>query len=1133
MKKSFQFWEYVIQTGSFKIIKIMRNILILMLITVFQVYASDSYSQSTRLSLDLSNTTVENVLYAIEDQSEFYFLCNKKLVDLDRKVTVQMDNQNIDAVLSQVFNGTRVEYMIIDRQIVLSPADYLSSAKSMLQPRTVSGKVTDEFGEPLPGLTVTIKGTTRGTVTNPDGEYRIEVDEESAVLVFSYVGYLVEEVEVGSQTTINVTLEPDIIGIEEVIAIGYGTIRKSDATGSVSSVKVDEMKEGVTTTVDQMLLGKSAGVNVIQNSGEPGGGFSINIRGASSITAGNSPLYVIDGVPIDNSRPISSASVTGFSNNRSPRNPLSSINASDIASIEILKDASATAIYGSRGANGVILITTKGGQKEKMQVSYQGYFGIQNRAKKMDLLSAGDYQRILNEIIDEGGGDPTARVENIANGGRGTDWQDEVNNPNALVHDHQLSFSGGSSKTTYYVALNAMDQEGVMKNTAFSRYGARINLKSELSDKLIIGMNTSGSYNQDRYIGYGFGINEWAGPLYAAYNFDPTLPVTDDLGDYMISPFLTVDNPVALSEGMESRSSTNRILASAYGEYHFTPGLFAKINVGTDFVNESRKSFVSSLTKEGRNNGGIAANENAEKSNYLIEGTIHYKKTFNVHSIDAFVGTTYQRFVTTSMTNVASGFPNESLGADNLGIGDQSTFEISNYVTGNRLASYIGRANYSLNDKYLATATLRADGSSRFGANNKFGFFPSAALAWKISNEAFLENNDVISLLKLRVSWGKTGNQEIGNYPSLSTFSQAGIAIWGGSPMTGTQPSRIPNPDLKWETTEQLNIGLDFGIINNRVSGGLDYFQKKTTDMLLNLPIPQSTGFNSILSNVGRIDNKGFELLLNTVNVSRNNFSWRTDIVFTAMKNEVINIGNIPEIIIGAGYTHVTQVAIIKPGLPLNSYYGWEIDGIWQEGDDYGQFTEDYQPGDLKYVDQNGDGVINDEDRVVLGNSFPDFQWSMGNSFSYKGFELFVFIEGVEGVDMLNGNVIDNYFPINFRRNKLAELYMNRWTPDNPTNEYPSFVYPLKFGRRVANSKTILDASYVRLRTLRLSYELPKVFRSIQSVRLYVTGENLYTMTDYIGLDPAVNPNNNPNFRIDFNAYPSARTWIFGINIDF
>lgn len=1110
---------YALKKRQFKSIKLILLILLI------------SPSLFAQVTITLKNQSIRQALKEIERLSDYKFFYNNDLSSLDKVVTLSAKDESIESVMSKLLAGTDISYKQDNNNLIVLTLK-ATSPKQSNNDQKIKGTVVDETKQPVIGANIVVEGTTNGTITDLDGNFSLQVPENAELRV-SYIGYLDQRVKVGKSTSLHIILKEDTQTLDEVIVVGYGTMKKSDITGSVASVKLDDLKEGATTSVDQMLLGKSAGVNVVQSSGEPGGGFSVNIRGASSINGGVSPLYVIDGVPIDNSRPVSQGSIVGFSDSRSPRNPMSSINPADIESLEILKDASATAIYGSRGANGVILITTKSGKAEKMKVSYSGSIGIQSPSNKLNLLSATDYKRVLNEIIDASGDAESSRVGDIANGGRGTDWQDEVTRQNAITHEHQLSFSGGNSKTYYYTSFNYVNQEGIVNNTSFERLGARINLKSDINSKLKIGMNVTGSYMKDHFVANGFGVNDNAGVMYAAYNYDPTIPVKDTDGNFALSPELQIDNPVALSEGMTSYSDTYRFLASAFGEYHITNDLFLRLNLGTDFMNESRKNFVSSLTKQGRFYGGIASNQNSEKSNYIVEGTANYNKTIKKHSFGALAGISYQRYVTSYLNNRAADFPNESLGAENLNLGNQETFRMQNSVTGNRLASYIGRVNYSFDDRYLATVTFRADGSSRFGKNNKFGYFPSAALAWRISNESFLKGIDQITSLKLRLGWGRTGNQEIGDYPALTTYQSAGTTIWDGKQMVGVGPAKMPNPDLKWETTDQTNIGLDFGVLNNRINGGLDYFWKKTTDMLLQLPVPQSTGYNSILSNVGRIDNKGIELFLNTVNIDTKNFKWESNITFTSMRNKVKDLGGIDEIIVGAGYTHVEQVAIRKPGLPLNSYYGWEVAGVWQENDDYSKMKEDYKPGDLKYVDQNGDGVINDADRVVLGDSFPDFQWSFGNTFTYKNFDLYVFFEGVQGVDMLNGNLIDSYFPIDFRRNKFAEPYLNRWTPENPTNQYPSFTDPLKLGRKVVNSRTLSDASYVRLKTIRLSYRLPKFSSLIQSLQLYVTAENLFTITDYVGLDPAINPNNDSNFRMDFNSYPSARTFIFGAKIDF
>lgn len=1110
---------YALKKRQFKSIKLILLILLI------------SPSLLAQVTITVKNQSVRQALKEIERLSNYKFFYNNDLSSLDKKVSITAKDESIESVMNKLLADTDISYKQDNNNLIVLTLK-ATSPKQTSNDLRIKGTVVDETGQPVIGANIVVEGTTNGTISDLDGNFMLQVPEKADLRV-SYIGYLDQKVKVGTNTTLRIVLKEDTQTLDEVIVVGYGTMKKSDITGSVASVRLDDLKEGASTSVDQMLLGKSAGVNVVQSSGEPGGGFSVNIRGASSINGGVSPLYVIDGVPIDNSRPVSQGSIVGFSDNRSPRNPMSSINPADIESLEILKDASATAIYGSRGANGVILITTKSGKAEKMKVSYSGSVGIQSPSNKLDLLSAADYKRVLNDIIDAGGDSEANRVGDIANGGIGTDWQDEVTRQNAITHEHQLSFSGGNSKTFYYTSFNYVNQEGIVKNTSFERLGARLNLKSDINEHLKIGMNVTGSYMKDHFVANGFGVNENAGVMYVAYNYDPTIPVKDEEGNYALSPILTLDNPVALQEGMTSYSDTYRFLASAFAEYYITKDLFLRLNLGTDFMNESRKNFVSSLTKQGKFNGGIGSNQNSEKSNYIVEGTANYSKTIQKHSFGALAGISYQRYVTSYLNNRAADFPNESLGAENLNLGSQETFRMQNSVTGNRLASYIGRVNYSFDDRYLATVTFRADGSSRFGKNNKFGYFPSAALAWRLSNESFLKEIDQITSLKLRLGWGRTGNQEIGDYPAISTYQSAGTAIWDGKQVVGTGPAKIPNPDLKWETTDQINLGLDFGVFNNRINGGVDYFWKKTTDMLLQLPVPQSTGYNSILSNVGRIDNKGLEIFLNTVNIDTKDFKWESNITFTSMRNKVKDLGGIDEILVGAGYTHVEQVAIRKPGLPLNSYYGWEVAGVWQENDDFSKMKEDYKPGDLKYVDQNKDGVINDADRVVLGNSFPDFQWSFGNTFTYKNFDLYVFFEGVQGVDMLNGNLIDSYFPINFRRNKFAEPYLNRWTPENPTNEYPSFVDPLKQGRKVVNSRTLSDASYVKLRTIRLSYRVPKFSSLIQALQLYVTADNLFTITDYVGLDPAVNPNSNSNFRMDFNAYPSARAFIFGAKIDF
>ncbi|TLP71843.1 TonB-dependent receptor [Maribacter sp. ACAM166] len=1129
MKK--KYWFSLFKGTILKKNRAMKLTFILFIVALLNVQAN-SYSQNKKLSINVNNETVKTVLDKIEAQSRFNFFYKTDKVDVKRKVSLNVDKVSIRDILNSIFKNQNVSFSLVKKQIVLrhnvklNEANLLEGTTEVLQ-NEIKGTVVDSNGEPLPGANIVEKGTLNGVTVDFDGNFSLKIADENAVLLITYIGYSTVEIPVNGQTTINIVLKESAAGLDEVVVIGYGSVKKSDLTGAVASVKLDELSRGVTTSVDQMLNGVT-GANVVQNNGAPGAGFSINVRGASSVSAGNEPLYVIDGFPVNNSPAIGSGSITGFSASRSPTNPMSSINPQDIESIEILKDASAAAIYGSRGANGVVLITTKKGKKGSLKTDYQYSVGIQKIFNSLDLLSAVDYKRVLNEIIEDGGGSNGDIVEDIANNGNGINWQDQIGNSSAVTQNHQLSFSGGSDITNYFVSLNSVNQEGIVKASDFKRYSLRLNLESQLSDKFKLGVNATTSYSESTFIPNGFGTNESSGVVYSAINFDPTLGIKGENGDFIISPLLSIDNPLALIKGTSSASRTSRILTSVYGEYEFVPDLKGKISVGGDIVNEKRENYISRVTKNGFNTGGTASNQQGELSSYIVEGTLNYSKTFGAHTINALGGLSFQKFSSSRINIGANNFPSDALNANNLSLGSQETFNISNPTTGNSLASVIGRLDYALLNKYSTTLTVRRDGSSRFGENSRYGVFPSAALAWKISEENFLKDSKGINFLKLRASWGLTGNQEIGNFAYQTTYSGANPAIWDGNPTTSTAPTRLPNPDLKWEQTEQLNFGLDFGFLGNRINGNLDYFTKTTTDMLLQLPVPQSSGFNTVLTNIGEIDNSGFELSINSKNIVTSDFKWDMSISLTTLKNEVIDLGGIPEINSGGGFLHVDQVGVIRPGAPLNSFYGWEVDGIWQEGDDLSVTNENVSPGNIKYVDQDGDGFVNGDDRVILGNSFPDFQWSLGNTFTYKNFDLFIFFDGVEGAEMLNGNLIESYFPINFRRNKFAEPYLNRWTPENPSNIYPSFVTPLSQGRKTVNSITVQDASYLRLKNVRLSYSFSKMIRGIQSAKIFIAAENLFLKTEYDGFDPSINPNNNASLRVDLNSYPTARTYMLG-----
>ena len=1118
---------------------------IIQCVTLSVLIASPGKSQSKSVeeiyvSVDLDNNSLSDLFDSIENQTEFEFAYFTNALERDVQLNLKIKNSysSLGNILREISKETNLAFKRVNDKIYISKKTLLTPnlqetiGEKDVDQVVITGVVTSaEDNNPLPGVSILIKGSSNGTTTDIDGKYTLTVPTD-AILQYSYIGFDTKEIAVGSQSTINIILEPNLEQLEEIVVVGYGTVKKSDLTGSVVSLKSDKINQGVNTSVDELLKGRAAGVNVVQNSSEPGGGVSISIRGASSFTAGTAPLYVIDGLPINNA-----ALTTGtgsFPSSRSPANPLSALNPNDIESIEILKDASATAIYGSRGANGVILVTTKKGRAEKMKVNYDGYVGVQNVLGKLDVLTADEYVTVLTELVEDGGGSSEEAVTGIDNGG--TDWQELLLRDNAPVQNHNLSISGGNDKTSYYAALNYFNQEGVVISSSFERYGARMNVDSKITDKLEVGLNLNSTFSiNDLVPAQSFGVNMDNGALYAAYNFDPTLQPYDDDGKYTLSPFHSLDNPLALANGKSSFVKSFRTMGIAYAKYQLLPSLSFKLNLGTDVTNQRKDVYIDRTTVDGNANGGIANIFNENRSNYLVEATTTYNKSFGDHSLTALAGVTTQRFFFNGTYTEGRAFPSDATGTDNIGLGDPTLYVIGSNRAGYQLLSYMGRVNYSWLNKYLLTATLRIDGSSRFGENNKYGYFPSAAFAWKLKEEPFMQTVDAVSTLKLRASWGQTGNQEIGNYQSITTFAGGGTAVFnvGGAStkISTTAPTRIANPNLKWETTEQWDIGVDFGFFKERVYGALEYFQKNTFDMLINLPVPTSTGFTTQLTNIGSIKNKGVEFTLNTVNIE-GEFNWISTINLATIKNNVVDLGGVDQIIEGsAGFTGGFFLTEVDE--TLRSFYGYQVDGVWQNDDDFSVTTDNVAPGDLKYRDINDDGTVNADDRVILGNSFPDLTWSFGNTLEYKNFGLTIFFEGVNGVSMLNQNLVDTYFPINFRRNKIAEPYLNRWTEDNPSNKYPSFINPGGQGTKQANSYTVEDASYIRLKTITLNYNLPKIINSISSASVYVTASNLLTITDYSGIDPAVNTNGNALSRIDYNAYPTAKSFLLGLKLSF
>tara|TARA_R110000764_G_scaffold213881_2_gene300294 strand:+ start:4715 stop:8053 length:3339 start_codon:yes stop_codon:yes gene_type:complete len=1112
----------------------MRIFLLFIAIGLSSAYANNTYSQ-TKLDINVNKVPLANLFHEIQEKSEYIFFYNDEVLLNSGNVSLNLKGATLTTILDNALKDKGVVYRIDDRQVIIFGKEITPepvTSKIDKQDFTVTGTVQDQSGQPLPGANILEKGTTNGTQTDFDGNFEITISNADAILSVSYIGFSSKEIAVNGQNSITVSLEESAAALDEIVVVGYGTQKKSDLTGSVSSLKSEDLNPGANASVDQMMLGRAAGVQINQSSSAPGGGLSIRIRGASSLNASNEPLYVVDGFPIDNSPNLTSGGAAEVSENQSPNNPLNSLNPADIESIEILKDASATAIYGSRGANGVVMITTKKGKSGKMRVTYDVYSGIQTVAKTIDVLNTSQYINAINDLSQEQGNSPVFSEADISSIGNGNFWQDQVFR-SAPITSHNISVGGGDEKTSVYASVNYFDQEGVVKNSGIKKYTGRINIDSKIGERAKIGLNFNTSLIKDNNNIDGIQTNENAGPIYSSLLYDPTEPIYNADGTFSQSANLTVNNPVTLITGILSLNESNRTFGSAYLNYDFTDNLSGKFNFGTDRQTSRRDIYNSTQTIRGGAANGIANINVLERSNYLFEYTMNYQKAFNEnHNLTVLGGVTYQKFSLKNFYGNISGFPSDDIGTNNLELGDTNTDQLGSRAEENTLLSYLGRVNYNLYNKFLLTGSIRADGSSRFGENNKFGYFPSFAFGWKLNEEEFIP--DLFSQLKLRASWGLTGNQEIGNYNSQLTFQSGPNVVLGNSVLGSVIPSRKANDDLKWETTEQFNIGLDAAMLNGRISATLDYFSKNTKDLLFNLPLPLASGYASILSNVGEVQNKGFEVLINTTNVITDDFKWDTSLNFAAIKNKVVDLGRIESIVTG-NIMAVGNTAIIREGDPLASYYGYVVTGIFQEDDDIANSAQPIaEPGHPIFEDRDGDGAITPADQTIIGSPFPDFTYGIQNSFSYKNFQLDVFFQGQEGAELININLIESLYPANFRRNRQSRTIIDRWTPQNPDAKWPSSVNPNAYGASKVNTLTVEDASYFRLKNVQLSYKVPvDNIAFLNSMRVYVTGQNLFTITDYGGFDPESNSLGSSNVRVDYSSYPTARTYLLGLTASF
>ncbi|WP_051315410.1 SusC/RagA family TonB-linked outer membrane protein [Algoriphagus terrigena] len=969
---------------------------------------------------------------------------------------------------------------------------------------TITGTVKDPDGNPLPGATIQIKGTETGTISDDSGKYTIQIpaDQSDVVLVFSFLGFQPKEINVDNQTTIDVSLSSDDQELEEVVVIGYGSTRRADLTGAVAQVNSDELNAFPTSNVLQSLNGRAPGVQVIQNNGAPGGGVSVRIRGANSIQGDNDPLYVIDGFP--------------FSGN--PTN----LNNSDIASIEILKDASATAIYGSRGANGVVLITTKNGSGAGTVVEFDAAYSVQSLRKKLDLMNGNQYAQLMNIQAVNDGVDPYFTDAEVNSFGEGTDWQDEIFQ-NAPIKNTSLSVSGGGENTQFLVGGSIYQQDGIIKGSDYDRYSIRTNVNHKISEKFKLDFNstltklvTSRRDSEGGSRGASMiGAALVASPLSNPYDADGSI---NNLADDF--PFISPDivNPLYFINEQSNVINANVTLVNAAMSYNPIPELTIKVSGGIENRDDRTDSYRSTKFLNSDGNASVTTSQYLSRLN---ENTITYAKVFNEkHDLNVLAGFTYQDFTTKYLAGSGAGFLSDLYETDNLGAAETPGIPTSGY-SNSVLLSYLGRVNYGFDNRYLFTASFRADGSSRYSEGNKWGYFPSGAIAWKVSEENFMKSQESISTLKIRSSWGLTGSQAIDPYATLNRLFP-GYTVFGDELYNFLAPGSTLPGDLKWETTEQFDLGFDLGLWKDRIVVGFDYYIKTTDDLLSTVRLPSSFGYTTTIDNVGSIENKGVELSL-FAQVFSSDFRWSLDGNLSFNRNQVLSLNDGQPIL--TNFINVITVAdnfsIMEEGRPLGQFWGYQEDG----------YTE---TGAIKYRDLNSDGEISEADKTYIGDPNPDFFYGFNSNMGYKGFQLDLFFQGSKGNDLMNVSAISSTMDYGQGLNMPEEVLLDHWTPQNTDAKYPKI--SRNSNTRVSD-RFVEDGSYLRLKNILLAYNFPlknSQEKFLQSLRIYASGQNLLTFTNYSWWDPEVNSKGADNsMGIDHFSYPIPKSYTIGLNATF
>ena len=1117
MKNNTLSGRYCFKNPRFKqIFRIMRISTFLLMVCVFCSYAGNAHSQNAKVSIRMNNVKLDKILNEIENQTDYLFIYNNQ-VDINKITSVKVKNEAVAQVLDKILSGTGINYELEGTHIILT-TEAIKDLHAQQQAKTVTGTVTDVSGEPIIGANIRIKGTTTGTITDIDGNFSIEAEPQSVIEV-SYIGYLTQETVINNQKSIRFLLKEDTKTLDKVVVIGYGVQKKADLTGSVANINTEKLNTQSNANIGQALQGKIAGVDIVSQGGAPGSGTRIMVRGIGTLNNA-SPLYIVDGMYM---------------------NSIDHINPNDIASIDVLKDASSAAIYGSRAANGVIIVTTKEGSNTegKPIIDLSVNLGISTASKFLDMLDAKGWAEVTT-IARQAIGKPALDMATDLANKPDNDWQDIMFRP-ALMQNYNLSVKGGGKYSTYYTGLGYFNQDGIVKGTNYQRY----NIQSKNDYKRGIfsaGTNLIISFSHDKPLHQELR----GGMIGTILQSVPTLEKYDDTreGGYggTYGDVVNIPHPLAIIDDniMDRYNENVKIFANLYAQIELFKGLKYKLNLTPDFSFERYKNYLNKY------DFGLATNSITQlterqrrRRNILVENLLTFDRTFGEHKISALAGYTYQDSRFRHIQAYGEGLPQ---GLEEI---DAATTNRSNEGNSWRsvLTSILGRVFYSYQNKYLFTATIRRDGSSKFGKNNRYGYFPSFSLGWNVTEEKFMENVHWLDQLKLRGGYGVLGNQEIDNYQYSSTIT-TGINYpdGNGGLLQGAFPKNFANPDIKWEETAMTNVGIDFMAFINRLSLTADYYVKNTKDILLTVPIPISSGgANDPIRNAGKIRNNGFEFNLGWMDQPNPDISYGINLIGSFNKNKVIAMGSESGSIKGGSTNQNITTSETKAGYPIGGYWLISTAGYFNSQEEVDAYAKDgkkiqpaAEPGDIKFVDANNDGVINDDDRVFQGSPFPDFTFALNGNMRYKNFDLSIGLQGVLGNKIYNATR-QTLEDVTKGSNFLASC-LDYWTPENKNASHPRLTWddPNR-NTRAESDRYLENGSYLRLRSVQLGYTFPQTWfkGAIQHARVYINAENLFTITSYSGYSPDVNADN-ANYRgFDNFIYPTNRTFMLGLNVTF